>query len=843
MQAVIENSSVESFASRYNPKDNITMGQQHRPTFRKRSLAELPGNVRVPSFKKPDRLKSRLEASLAGLRELQTLREKHQVMVTQAKISFQSPLENLSDDSTNDTAKEDAETGNPGNCLDGNSTHSLSKIWKDTFGEGSLCKGTEESSSDTAVLSEAASTDTQGGVSVGIANASCGEQVAGVPSEKTENAVINNSNLEITDTKETCNEDSADTDPLKDVPVNPLCKIVSRPRSMSMSHFPRKRQEVNDKDFAKTSRSSADDILSANSATNSARLRRKESIFEGVDISVEGPNPVHAILMQYSLLSSTQSMPSVCSTLPRRHSNSPCKPPSRVQSESDTSSSKDSVFSQTDTITSSTQTQDITESKETENVATQSDGTSNSPSDKTAPDSHRHTKREDSAECRITRTLSHSHVGHSDSFRRSVPFKSHSMLRFPDTKSTKDSDNSKAREDKQAKEEKGVLEQPKSEENVYETIRSYSFSDNLLSSSSSRKKDHIHSAKGNVECKNIPRSTPQRPTLPSRARVGHSLANIRDRSFSASRTLSPNTMSQSSTGLSSRRSTLPKENSMSSFGSTGMLSRVNSVTSSKRSVPDGANSGKKIRRFGVPLDSKLIQNLLTRRDKSKPVVSHNCDTRSKEPNVAENNCMKPNSTKENAYLSFKSCSLDLSNDEYGMARLLESGDRPGLPEAKTVLDEVDDEYGMSILLDSSKTLTSTPLMAKRERGRVSSLTKHSLGSDEGYCPSQGSNTPASRRRRPHKISIRSDHTWISTDMEESDITHHSSQISPYAVSSPTNTMFGFKGFPANRHAGGSDSSGANSSHGRISPEWDMRSRRSSSVSFLSLSTDVPESSL
>lgn len=105
MQAVIENSSLESFASRYKSEDSFTMGQQHRPTFRKRSLAELPGNVRVPSFKKPDRLKSRLEASLAGLRELQSLREKHQVMVTQAKISFQSPFENLPDDSTNDSTK------------------------------------------------------------------------------------------------------------------------------------------------------------------------------------------------------------------------------------------------------------------------------------------------------------------------------------------------------------------------------------------------------------------------------------------------------------------------------------------------------------------------------------------------------------------------------------------------------------------------------------------------------------------------------------------------------------------------------------------------------------------
>lgn len=742
------------------------------------------------------------------------------------------------------------ETGSTDSPLNDNSTQSLSKIWKDTFGEESLCEGTEDSSSGTVVSSEASSTDTHGGVSVGNAEPSYGgELAAGVASEKTGNAIAEISNpksIGITDTKEICNEENASTDSLKD------SKIVSRPRSMSMGHFSRKRQEVTNKVLPKASRSSADDILSANSATTSAHVRRKESIFEGVDISVEGPNPVHAILLQYSLLSSTQSMPSVCSTLPRRHSDLPCK-----QSESDTSSSKDSVFSQTEAETGSTQPKDITESAETQNVPTGSDGTSNGQSDKSVPDTSSHITHKYSNEGHITRTLSHSHVGHSDSFRRSVPFKSHSMLRFTETKFSKDSANTKAREDKREKEEKGVPEKPKSEENVYEAIRSYSFSDNLLSSGSPRKQDCSDAPKDDVAFKDTPRPaivpTPQRPALPRRVRAENaSLTNIRDTSFSASRTLSPSSMNQSSTDLSSRRSTFPRENSKISFGSTGMLSRAESVASSKRSVPGGANSGKRIRRFGMHLDTKLIQNLLTRRDKTKPVASGSSDTRSKESNVAENNSMKLNSTKdcsklpekENSYVSPKTSSLDLFDDEYGMARLLESNDRSGLQEEKTCVVEVDDEYGMSVLLDSSKTLTSTPLMPKKERSGLSSLTKHSFVSDEGYSPSQGSNTPPSRRRRrPHKISIRSDHTWISTDMEDSDVTHHSSQISPYTVSSSTNTSFSFKGFPANRHMSGSDSSGANSSRGRISPEWDMRSRRSSSVSFLCLSTDVPESSL
>lgn len=69
-----------------NPTWNTNRGNINQ--FRSRSLNDLPGSLRVPILKKHDRLKPKIEASLAGLKELQNLRDQQQKKFEEAISNF-----------------------------------------------------------------------------------------------------------------------------------------------------------------------------------------------------------------------------------------------------------------------------------------------------------------------------------------------------------------------------------------------------------------------------------------------------------------------------------------------------------------------------------------------------------------------------------------------------------------------------------------------------------------------------------------------------------------------------------------------------------------------------------
>lgn len=64
---------------------------------RSRSLNDLPGGLRVTVLKRPERLKPRIQATLAGLEELRLLKEQQKNLVDEAKVGLKARPVNNSD--------------------------------------------------------------------------------------------------------------------------------------------------------------------------------------------------------------------------------------------------------------------------------------------------------------------------------------------------------------------------------------------------------------------------------------------------------------------------------------------------------------------------------------------------------------------------------------------------------------------------------------------------------------------------------------------------------------------------------------------------------------------------